>query len=521
MESSQSGNTPDPFTLVIFGASGDLTSRKLIPAVYNLYTEGLLPDKFSVVGLARREKTNEEFREHLREGVASHSRAGAPDAAAWARFASNIFYICGDSAYEEQLGPLKKKLREIAGEHSTPGNCLFYLALPPDLFAPMAQRLNAAGLIHPPTGNQPWARVVVEKPYGRDLESARELNRKLALVVDEKQLYRIDHYLGKETVQNILVFRFANGFFEPLWNHKYISHVQITVSEKIGVGGRGEYYNRAGALRDMVQNHMMHLLSLVAMEPPGGLDADSVRDEKVKVLQSLRPLSTRCVAHDIVRAQYGPSISAGKRVPGFLEEEGVPEGSLTETFAALKLYVDNWRWAGVPFYLRTGKRLAARVTEILIHFQEVPRVLFNAAPFGPIPHNVLALRIQPNDGISMRFQVKVPGNQMKIQPLKMDFSYERAFGKDSPDAYERLLVDAAAGDQTLFTRADEVDAAWSFITPILDVCGEMESVGLPQYEAGSWGPVEADRLIEADGYEWMLTRRTKSGKPDSCEHFSL
>ena len=521
MKNAQSGNTPDPFVLVIFGASGDLARRKLVPAVYSLFSERMLPERFAIVGLARTEKTNDAFREHLREGVAMHARASAPEADTWSEFASRIFYLCGEGVYGENLEPLRKKLEEISAEWEAPVNRLFYLALPPELFAPLAEQLHRAGLVRPHAAEATWSRVIVEKPYGRDLESARALNTRLARVVDEKALYRIDHYLGKETVQNILVFRFANGIFEPIWNHKYVDHVQITVSETLGLADRGEYYDKAGALRDMVQNHMMHLLSLVAMEAPGTLEADSVRDEKVKALQSLRELTPRCVSDEVVRAQYGPGEIDGEAVPGYFDEPHVAGDSTTETYAALKLFVDNWRWAGVPFYLRTGKRLGARLTEILIHFHEVPRVLFNAAPYGPMPHNVLALRIQPNEGISMRFQVKVPGTQMRIRPLKMDFSYAGSFGREPPEAYERLLLDAALGDQTLFTRNDEAEAAWKFITPILDVCARRKAERLPVYAAGSWGPKEADALIGAGAHRWMLTRRSKSAKAADEDNFFL
>jgi len=521
MKTTQPKSVPDPFVLVIFGASGDLARRKLIPAVYSLFSERLLPERFAILGLARSEKTNDEFRAHLREGVQQHSRAAAPDERSWSRFASKVFYLCGEGAYREDFGPLREKLDEISAEWGAPVNCLYYMALPPDLFAPFAERLHRAGLLRGGGDGRPWSRVVIEKPYGRDLQSARALNARPARLIDEKALYRIDHYLGKETVQNILVFRFANGIFEPIWNHKYVDHVQITVSETLGVGTRGKYYDGAGALRDIVQNHMMHLLSLVAMEAPGTLDADSIRDEKVKVLQSLRALTPKCVSDEVVRAQYGPGEVDGEPVPGYLDEPGVAPESMTETYAALKLFVDNWRWAGVPFYLRTGKRLAARVTEILIHFHEVPRVLFNAPPFGPMPHNILALRIQPNEGISMRFQVKVPGIQMRIRPLKMDFSYARSFGSEPPEAYERLLLDAVLGDQTLFTRSDEVEAAWKFIAPILDVCSKRETARLPTYRAGSWGPKEADELIAADGHRWMLTRRDRAVKRPGGEDFFL
>jgi glucose-6-phosphate 1-dehydrogenase len=344
--------------------------------------------------------------------------------------------------------------------------------------------------------------VIIEKPFGVDLAGARQLNDCFLSSFDEKQIYRIDHYLGKETVQNILVLRFANSIFEPIWNQKYLDHVQITVAEALGTEGRGVYYEKAGAIRDMLQNHMMHLLCFVAMDPPVSLDADSIRNEKVKVLKALRPIPLQCVGDDVVRGQYARGTIAGKEVPGYHEEEGVDPHSATETFVALRAFIDNWRWSGVPFYLRTGKRLPQRITEIAIHFKSVPQVLFNRPPIGPMEPNVLILRIQPNEGISMQFQVKVPGLGMQIRPLKMEFGYAEAFGREPPEAYERLLLEAALGDSTLFTRADEVEAAWAFVAPVLEGCARLGCPLLPQYPAGSWGPPQADRLINEEGRRW-------------------
>jgi len=502
-------NLPDPFTLVIFGASGDLTRRKLIPAVYALFSEGMLPEHFSVVGFARRDKTDDDFRAEMHSAVKQFSRIRPMDEETWARFARRLYYH--RSSFEDEAGfrSLRQRLDEIAAAAGAPRNCLFYLATQPVSFGSIVQQLKNAGL----TGDGeriPWSRVIIEKPFGRDLESARALNAQISQAFAEEQIFRIDHYLGKETVQNILVLRFANSIFEPLWNQKYVDHVQITVSEAIGVEGRGKYYDQAGALRDMVQNHMMHLLCLVAMEAPITLDADAVREEKVKVLKALRIIPPRCVGDCVVRAQYTAGTCLGKSVPGYREEEGVSPDSPAETFAALKVFIDNWRWADVPFYLRTGKRLPARITEIGIHFKPVPQVLFNAGPTGPMEPNVLALRIQPNEGISLQFQVKEPGMAMRIRPFKMDFAYNTAFGKGPPDAYERLLLDAALGDPTLFTRSDEVEAAWAFITPILQGCCQRTGGRLSTYPAGTWGPKEADDLIAADGRRWMLTRRSPS-----------
>jgi len=494
-----------PFVLVIFGASGDLTRRKLVPAVYSLFREGLLPEGFRLLGFARREKSDEAFRAELREGVAEFARVGLGDEAAWADFAARLHYLQGGYDEAASFGALAARIDELAA--GAPRRVLFYLATPPAGFEPVVEQLREAGLARADDGG--WARLIVEKPFGRDLASARALNDHVRSAFAENQIFRIDHYLGKETVQNLLVFRFANSLFEPIWNQKYVDHVQITVAETVGVEQRGSYYDHAGALRDIVQNHMMHLLCLVAMEGPASLAADAVRDEKVKVLQALRPMEAACVPKRVVRAQYGAGTSGGQGVAGYREEQGVGPASTTETFVALKALVDNWRWAGVPFYLRTGKRMPARITEIGIHFKPVPQVLFNAPPLGPMEPNVLALRIQPNEGISLQFQVKVPGADGGVRPHKMDFGYAASFGAEPPDAYERLLLDAALGDSTLFTRSDEVEAAWTFLQPILDGCAQAAVAELPAYQAGSWGPAEADRLIEADGRQWSLVRRPR------------
>jgi len=502
----------EPFALVIFGASGDLAVRKLLPAVHRLFRQGLLPERFAIVGFARTAMSHEAFREHTRQALARFAPPG-PDEAEWPRFASRLFYHRGDYADAASFASLRTRLDALAAAHEAPCNVLFYLATPPGVFAPIAEQIRASGLSTPDGRCDGWARLVIEKPFGRDLASARALNAHLRRAFDESQIFRIDHYLGKETVQNILVLRFANAIFEPLWNHKYVDHVQITVAETIGVGQRGSYYDEAGALRDMVQNHLMHLVSLVGMEAPNSLDPDAVRDEKVKVLESLRPLPRACVGDRLVRAQYAAGEVAGRRVPGYRDEPGVARDSSTETYVALKTYIENWRWAGVPFYLRTGKRLAARITEIGIHFKPVPQVLFNAPPFGPMAPNVLALRIQPNEGISIQFQVKRPGAGVRIEPFKMDFGYAEAFGGEPPEAYERLLLDAALGDSTLFTRGDEVEAAWAFVTPILNACAERRTAALSAYPAGTWGPKEADAMIEADGRRWTLFKRRAARKP--------
>jgi glucose-6-phosphate 1-dehydrogenase len=499
---------PDPFALVIFGASGDLTRRKLVPAVYCLFREGRLPDTFSILGFARTEKTEASFREELRKGVERFSRLQPVDDEAWQAFASRIFYHRGDYDEPEAFDALRQRLRPTKGDREQPLSCLFYLATPPGRFAPVVEQLHAANLLHP-VGVPFWSRVIIEKPFGRDLASARALNQRLRQFLSEDQLFRIDHYLGKETVQNILVLRFANSLFEPLWNHRYVDHVQLTVSETVGVESRGGYYDQSGALRDMVQNHLMHLLCLVAMEPPSAMDANSVRDEKVKVLKALRPLPAVCFGEDVVRAQYARGMHQWQELPGYDEEAGIAADSHTETYAALRVWVDNWRWEGVPFYLRTGKRLPERLTEIGIHFKPVPRVLFNTGETAPLEPNVLALRIQPDEGISLQFQVKVPGSQLRIRPLKMDFGYAESFGKEPPEAYERLVLDAASGDPTLFTRSDEVEAAWTFLDPILDACNHELAPKLPTYPAGTWGPQEADDMLTADGRVWQVTRRSQ------------
>jgi glucose-6-phosphate 1-dehydrogenase len=500
---------PDPFTLVIFGASGDLAHRKLMPAVFGLFADGLLPPGFAVVGFARTAKTDQGFRDEMREAVAASARGSSLDAEKWTGFAARLFYHQGDYGDTAAYAALEARLQTLGAA----GNYLFYLAAPPSVFSPVIRGLRDAGLADTHSSGRPWSRLVVEKPFGTDLASARTLNKELLAAFDERQVFRIDHYLGKETVQNILVLRFANSIFEPLWNQKYVDHVQITVAETVGVEGRGSYYDHAGATRDILQNHVMHLVSLVAMEPPASLGADAIRDEKVQVLRSLRSLETDC----LVRARYAAGSLGGKAVPGYLQEPDVPPTSTTETFVALKTYVDNWRWAGVPFYLRTGKRMPARVTEISVHFKPIPRVLFGAPGREPVEPNVLAMRIQPNEGISLLFDVKVPGHAMRLSPYQMDFGYREAFQKDPPEAYERLILDAALGDGTLFTRGDEVEAAWAFLDPVLSACRVAQppsavhrrggGATLPDYAAGTWGPAEADRLIESDGRRWQIFRR--------------
>jgi len=497
---------PDPFALVVFGASGDLTSRKLVPAVFRLFCDGLLPDGTSIVGYARSNKTDRNFRDELRKSTrATLTCKGQPvDDKTWAKFASRIHYHRGSYDSPDDFTLLKRRLEALTAENGAPLNCLYYLATPPEMFGPIVLQLGRAGVAATGAGDGTWPRIVIEKPFGRDLPSARELNRRVQLVFDESQIFRIDHYLGKETVQNIMVLRFANSIFEHLWSHDYVDHVQITVAESLGVGSRGGYYDRAGALRDMVQSHMMHLLCLVAMDPPVALTPDAVRNEKVKVLAALRRIPPECAAGGVVRAQYAAGRIDDAEVRAYRRTPGVSETSGTETFVAFKADVDNWRWAGVPFYLRTGKCLPRRCTEISVHFKDVPQVLFNRPPAGPLPPNVLAIRVQPDEGISLEFQVKAPGPAMNISPLKMDFGYQESFGSPPPDAYERLLLDAAIGDATLFARCDEVEAAWRFVSPVIEGFSQDNCDKILEYPAGTWGPAEADDLIRADGHQWHL-----------------
>jgi glucose-6-phosphate 1-dehydrogenase len=488
--------TPDPCAIVLFGASGDLTRRKLLPALYNLERDGLLPPKIAMVGFARRPKTDQEFRADMEEAVRDHARAFVKDDPFCGEFAGSIFYQQGTFDDPEDYASLRRRLEEIERKLGLPGNRLFYLATAPEHFATIVKGLGKCGLAHPPQDR--WARVVVEKPFGRDLASARALNRELLEVLEETQIYRIDHYLGKETVQNILALRFANGIFEPLWNQKYVDHVQITVAENIGVEGRGGYYDQAGALRDMVQNHMLQVLSLVAMEPPVALAADSIRDEKVKVLRAIRRIAPQEVDRFVLRGQYGPGTVMGRRVPGYAQEEGVPPDSRTETYVALRLEIGSWRWSGAPFFLRSGKRLPKRASEICIQFKKPPLHLFGEAITSPVAPNALIINVQPDEGISLRFVAKVPGPDIEVRPVKMDFRYGTSFAVPSPEAYERLLLDAMAGDSTLFTRSDEVEAAWTLITDVLTGWERSDRPPLI-YPAGTWGPGEAERLFQGEG----------------------
>jgi glucose-6-phosphate 1-dehydrogenase len=490
---------PQPCSVVIFGATGDLTHRKLIPALYNLAADGDLPSALTVVGFARRAKSDAEFRAEL-EGKARRVSRQAVSAELWGSFSDRIFYHQSEFGDAEGYKRLAERLDQIDAERGTQGNRLFYLAVSPSDFETILNHLREAGLNRAREGS--WARVVVEKPFGRDLESARELNEIVSRTFPERDTYRIDHFLGKETAQNIMVLRFANAIFEPLWNSRYIDHIQITASEPLGVETRGPYYETSGALRDMVQNHLLQLLCLVAMEPPTDLSADSVRDEKVKVIRSLRPIEGKEVGLRVVRGQYGAGAINGKRVLAYRDEERVSPESEIETYVAIKLEIDNWRLAHVPIYMRVGKRLPKSGTEIAVQFKNAPGVLFNKEN-PDLGSNVLVIRIQPDEGISLRMQAKIPGAALRIEPVKMDFHYGTSFGKASPEAYERLLLDAMSGDATLFARRDEVESAWRFIDPIEKAWHESPNPpALTFYQAGSWGPGEADKLIEDDGRSW-------------------
>lgn len=492
-----------PCIMVIFGASGDLTKRKLIPALYNLKTSNLLPDNFAVIGIARAEMSDAEFRRRLTDAMGEFA-TDEVDQEEWKWLEERLYYLSGDFSDDQTFARLKEVLDKIDAERRTLGNYFFYLATAPDYFAQVAQRLGTAALTL--EEDDYWRRIVIEKPFGSDLESARQLNQELRQVLEEKQIYRIDHYLGKETVQNIMVFRFANGIFEPTWNRGYIDSVQITAAEKVGVEQRGGYYEKAGALRDMVPNHLLQLVTLTAMEPPVSFDADAVRDEQTKILQAIQRPSPEEANLRVVRGQYDSGEIEGKPVPAYRSEPNVAPDSRVETFVALKLLIDTWRWADVPFYLRTGKHLPARDTEIAITFKRAPFVLFRNTAVDRLSGNRLVLHIQPDEGISLRFGAKVPGPILNIGAVDMDFDYEDYFGDTPSTGYERLLHDCMLGDATLFQRADQVEAAWSVVAPIQAAWKSEPPRAFPNYKAGTWGPKEADKLLRRDGKEWEQTQ---------------
>ena len=502
IENQQTGARPgNPCALVIFGAAGDLTKRLLVPSLYNLRSSQLLPKNFAVVGVTAAKFSDEEFRDKLTRDIQEFSRSPVQKEL-WDWFKPKIYYQSGDFRDPILYKQLKDKLTAVDKQQGTPGSYLFYLATAPQFFWEIIRQLGAAGLTREENGT--WRRVIIEKPFGRDLDSAHALNKEIKSVLEETQTYRIDHYLGKETVQNMMVFRFGNGIFEPIWNRRYIDHVQITVGEIVGVEQRGGYYDNAGALRDMIPNHTLQLVAMTAMEPPISFDSEAVRDEKAKVLHAIQPLSAEDVLTKAVRGQYGPGRLQEKPVPGYRSEPQVNPHSATETFVAMELRIDNWRWAGVPFYLRTGKRLAQRVTEIAIQFKRAPQLLFRGTEVESLSANQLVMHIQPDEGISLRFSAKIPGAVMNLGPVNMNMKYEEYFGAAPWTGYETLLLDCMIGDPTLFQRADMVEAGWRVVQPLLDVWNAVPPREFPNYAAGSWGPKAADDLLERDGREWRL-----------------
>ncbi|HLH37780.1 MAG TPA: glucose-6-phosphate dehydrogenase [Bryobacteraceae bacterium] len=492
------GRPGDPCAMVIFGASGDLTKRKLIPALYNLAKDNLLAKEFAVIGFARNEMSTEEFRAKLSGDIREFATT-AVDEDLWRWFCERIYYVSGEFGDRTAFERLKERIEAVGRDHGTRGNCFYYLATAPAFFAPIVQQLGAAGLVNEENG---WRRVIIEKPFGRDYDTALKLNREIREVLKEKQIYRIDHYLGKETVQNIMVFRFSNGIFEPIWNRRYIDHVQITVAETVGVETRGGYYETAGTLRDMVPNHIFQLISLTAMEPPISFDADVVRDEQAKILKAIPPMTPEEVLTRTVRGQYGEGVNGTQRMAAYRQESDVSPVSRTETYVAMKLFIDNWRWADVPFYVRTGKRMPKRATEISIQFKRAPFLLFRKTSVGELTPNRLVLHLQPDEGISLSFGAKIPGPTVRIGGVRMNFQYKDYFGSTPSTGYERLLYDCMLGDATLFQRSDMVETAWSVVAPIQDVWEALPPRKFPNYPAGSWGPEEADEMLARDNRRW-------------------
>ena len=494
----------DPCIAVIFGATGDLTARKLVPALYNLQKEGGLPTHFACIGFARREKSDDVFRSEMHSATEKFSRTQPIDPSVWKAFQGGLYYHQAEFGDDQGYVALHERLEQLDAKHGTKGNRIYYLSTQPSCFTIVIEKLKQHNLLYAEKdGEGAWSRVIIEKPFGHDLSSARSLQRELMQHLTETQLYRIDHYLGKETVQNLLIFRFANAIFENLWNHRYIDHIQMTVAEDIGIGKRGHFYEEQGLLRDIMQNHMMQLLSLIAMEPPVNLHPDSIHDEKVKVLEAIRPLSSVDFEKNAVRGQYGEGFIHGEQVSGYRLEENVSKTSQTETYAAVRLFIDNWRWHQVPFYLRGGKRLPKRATDIAVIFKKPPGILFQKRE-KQNDANVLTIRIQPNEGIALKIHAKVPGPSSPIQPVTMDFRYGAFFGKTPPDAYERLLCDCIAGDNTLFARQDEVFHSWRFFTPLLEYWAATQAAEFPNYPAGSWGPKSSDALMKLGGKKWRL-----------------
>ena len=504
---------PENQILVIFGASGDLTWRKLIPAIYDLEEQKLLPEKFAVLGVSRSEFSDEKFREKMIDGIKKFSNYKENGGKPLEEFAKKLFYLSIETSKSDDYAILKKKLDELDSQFKTNGNFIFYLATPPGLYSVIPANLAAHKLNSNSDG---WKRLIIEKPFGYDLDTAIKLNRKLLKEFKEDQVYRIDHYLGKETVQNVLVTRFSNGVFEPLWNRNYVHHVEVTSSESIGVENRGGYYDESGALRDMVQNHLMQITGLITMEPPSSFDSNSIRNETLKVFQSLHILDVKDVPKNVIRGQYGASTVRGEKVLGYREEKGVPENSRTETYVAMKFFIDNWRWGGVPFYIRTGKRLPTRVTEVVIHFKPTPHYLFTRKDSAEAC-NQLVIRIQPDEGILMKIGMKVPGSGFNVQNVNMDFHYSDLQNTYLPTAYERLLHDCMTGDSTLYARGDAVEAAWKFIQPIQNAWKENKDIPLFGYPAGTWGPENSDDLIDDPKTKWRYPCKNLANDGLYCE----
>lgn len=495
------GKTP-PTIVVIFGASGDLTARKLAPAIYNLSMDDLLPASCFLIGYGRKEISNEAFKEYITDSINKYSRRKI-SGKAWDFLQDNISFHAGAYDNLEDFQSLKTEIEKIEKKLKEPVQCLFYISTPPSVFKPILENLGISGLAKRHRDKQVESKVIIEKPFGHDLASAHDLNEVINRRFEETQVFRIDHYLGKETVQSLLVQRFANSIFEPIWNRNYVSSVQITVSENLGVGSRGGYYDRSGALRDMIQNHVMQLLALTAMEPPSSLDPESIRDEKVKALQAIKPLVLKGESSEVVRGVYSQGLVDGEKAIGYLQEEGIPDHSITETYASLCLHIENWRWKGVPFYLRSGKRLAKKASEIVVQFKRPPEILFGKDSKYAVSPNLLVIRIQPNEGITLYLNSKTPGLETKLQPIELAFGYETTFGSNTPEAYERLILDALNGDGTLFIRGDEAETSWGLLSPVLDYWQEQGKRGLENYASGTWGPISADKLLLSRGHEWL------------------
>ncbi len=505
---------PDNNIMVIFGASGDLTYRKLVPGLFNLFERDLLPERFSVLGTSRTPMTDEEFRNKMLEGVNKYARDPETDDETVQKFLKKLYYVELDFKDHNAYHQLNQRLLEVDQEYQCCGNYLFYMSVPPFLFDDIAQGLENMGLCEEESG---WRRLIVEKPFGYDLKSAQELNKQLHAYFKESQIYRIDHYLGKETVQNMLVFRFANGIFEPLWDRNYVERVEITSAENIGVGNRGGYYDGSGALRDMFQNHLLQVVGMVGMEPPVQFNADSVRNETIKVFDALRPIPQKDVPNFVVRGQYMASTIRGEKVKGYRQEKDVPEDSKTPTYVAVKFYVDTWRWGGVPFYVRTGKHLPTRVTEVVIHFKRVPHKLFNRSSSMYSECNQLIIRIQPDEGILIKFNMKLPGGGFDVKTVNMDFHYDDLKNAYVPQAYERLLLDCMLGDATLFARSDAVEACWEFVDPILQAWENNPDIKIFGYPAGTWGPLEARTLFDDPKDDWRHPCRNLTDDGEYCE----